>query len=392
MQPSNHYPIIVNDQPYAISALTNELDGLRLTVKDLFHIAGQPTCAGNPDWLRTHSIPQQTNSCVLRMLEQGADYIGKALTDELAYSLNGQNSHYPAVVNAVSPDRIAGGSSSGSALAVAHDIADIGLGTDTGGSIRVPASYNGLFGLRTSHGLVSTDNMVPLAPSFDTVGWLTRSIDTMVRVTAATLPDSTSDLKSGATIKLAVLSNLIDDSEQYQQINQWLEELSQVELYSPFFDLDQLDISDTFRTLQGYEIWQQHGQWIEQNQPVFAKDIQARFSWCQTISEQKHTDARTKHHIISQRILGLFGDSDFIVIPTTPGRAPLVNTSPSALADYRNKLMSLTAMAGLAGLPQVHLPLFTIEGAPCGLSLIGKKHQDLTLVKVSEALIKRSAG
>jgi Asp-tRNA(Asn)/Glu-tRNA(Gln) amidotransferase A subunit family amidase len=392
MQPDKNYPIIVNNESYVITPLTNALSGLRLTVKDLFHINGLPTSAGNPDWLRSHPIPKKTNSVVLHLLEQGAEYVGKALTDELAYSLNGQNIHYPKVVNALSPDRIAGGSSSGSALAVANNLADIGLGTDTGGSVRVPASYNGLFGLRTSHGLVAADNMVSLAPSFDTVGWLTQTIEHMVQVTESVINDTTYNVDTASTISLKVLSNLIDDSEQCQHIERWLESLQGVELDKTVVDLDAWNISEVFRTLQGYEIWQQHGQWIEQTQPVFADDIQNRFSWCKTISEKTYAEAYMQQQAIIERILSLFDDGDFIVLPTTPGLAPLADTSASDLVSYRNKLMSLTSIAGLAGLPQLHLPLFHLDGVPCGLSLIGRKGQDLTLVKMSEALMQRSAG
>lgn len=148
------------------------LSGLGLAVKDLFHVKGLPTAAGNPDWKATHLLPETTNCCVANMLNAGATFRGKTITDELAYSLHGQNKHYASLVNPTAPAHIPGGSSSGSAVAVSAHLADIGLGTDTGGSIRVPSSYQGLWGLRTTHGLIPCDNMVALAPSFDTVGWL----------------------------------------------------------------------------------------------------------------------------------------------------------------------------------------------------------------------------
>ena len=167
-----------NSAPHANSSLAQ----LRLAVKDLFHIRGIPTAAGNPTWLATHPVPQSTNSSVTALLQLGAQYVGKTVTDELAYSLNGLNIHYPALHNLVTPNRLVGGSSSGSAAAVSTDLADIGLGTDTGGSIRVPASYNGLFGLRTTHGAIACDNMVPLAPSFDTVGWMCQTLKTYIKL------------------------------------------------------------------------------------------------------------------------------------------------------------------------------------------------------------------
>ena len=157
----------------SVSSLSSEhqqkpLHNLKLAVKDLFHMKGLPTAAGNPDWLATHALPIETNSTVRVLLDAGAEFKGKTITDELAYSLHGQNKHYDALINPAAPAHIPGGSSSGSAVAVSAHLADIGLGTDTGGSIRVPASYQGLWRLRTTHGFVPSDNMVPLAPSIDT--------------------------------------------------------------------------------------------------------------------------------------------------------------------------------------------------------------------------------
>ena len=182
--------LTLSNAVWSESAVTDNalpLSGLRLAVKDLFHMAGLPTSAGNPTWLATHPIPTKTASSVAALLNAGANFCGKTMTDELAYSLNGQNIHYGTPSNPVTPDRLPGGSSSGSAVAVASGLADIGLGTDTGGSIRVPASYNGLFGLRPTHGVIPSDNMVALAPSFDTVGWLTKDLTTLAKIASILL-------------------------------------------------------------------------------------------------------------------------------------------------------------------------------------------------------------
>ena len=180
-----------------VTSQSDTLANLGLAVKDLFHVAGLPTAAGNPDWLATHTLPTQTNSTVEKLLLAGAVFKGKTITDELAYSLHGQNKHYAPLVNPVAPAHIAGGSSSGSAVAVSAHLADIGLGTDTGGSIRVPASYQGLWGLRTTHGTVPCDNMVELAPSFDTVGWMTRDIDTLIKVSQVVIDKQTQTSLTG---------------------------------------------------------------------------------------------------------------------------------------------------------------------------------------------------
>lgn len=373
-----------NSAPHANSSLAP----LRLAVKDLFHIRGIPTAAGNPTWLATHPVPQSTNSSVTALLQSGAHYVGKTVTDELAYSLNGLNIHYPTLHNPVTPNRLVGGSSSGSAAAVSADLADIGLGTDTGGSIRVPASYNGLFGLRTTHGAISCDNMVPLAPSFDTVGWMCQNIDNLYKVAQVLLParQNTAIHKP----RIYVASNLVNNSEQAAAITDWVQTLTNSSITSAPFAADSLQSSATFRTLQGYEIWQQHGQWITECQPTFADDVQQRFSWCKEISYEQQQKASQQQQLIIQHINMIFAHHDLMLLPTTPGRSPLLGQPANTMATYREDLMSLTAIAGLTGRPQIHLPLFTIEGAPCGLSLIGNKNSDLLLITMARELIKQS--
>ncbi|WP_019928233.1 amidase family protein [Nocardia sp. BMG111209] len=164
------------------------LNHARVAVKDLFAIAGQQIGAGNPTWLAEAPIESAHADAVAALLNAGADITGTALTDELAFSLEGANIHYGSIPNPIAPQYLCGGSSSGPAAAVAAGVADIGLGTDTAGSIRVPASYCGLYGLRTTHDAVSRTGLLGLAPSFDTVGLLTRDLDLLTRAADALLP------------------------------------------------------------------------------------------------------------------------------------------------------------------------------------------------------------
>lgn len=158
------------------------LQGLSFTVKDVFAVAGHRSSAGNPDWLRTHEPAADHAPAVRRLLEAGADLRGAAHTDELMYSLGGENYHYGTPVNPHGQDRIPGGSSSGSAVAVAAGSVDFALGTDTGGSVRVPSSYCGVFGFRPTHGAVPLEGVIPLAPGFDTVGWIAGSAELLFKV------------------------------------------------------------------------------------------------------------------------------------------------------------------------------------------------------------------
>lgn len=360
---------------------------LRLGVKDLFDIAGLPTGAGNPDWLATHPIPDQTSPVVKQLLSEGAVLVGKTQTDELAYSLNGVNIHYGAAINPVCPNRLAGGSSSGSAVAVAAHVIDIGLGTDTGGSIRVPASYNGLYGIRTSHGVIDKKHVVPLAPRFDTVGWMTRDAVTLERVGQVLLPDA-QVLFDKPMLRVAVLCPELEQPLWTHPHERWLlaqpnlTVVKRVQLTSEWLNR----ASTCFRILQGREIWKTHGEWITHAMPTFAPDIDARFKWCSTLTQEDEKRAEHARVCLLEEINTWFFDVDLVVLPTTPGPAPLLDADAHWMDIYRSQLMGLTAAAGLAGFPQVHLPVLQQDGAPYGISLLGRAGDDKALLQLATAM------
>lgn len=371
------------------------LAGLRLGVKDLFHIAGLPTGAGNPDWLASHSIPEHTSPVVAELLNAGANLIGKTQTDELAYSLNGLNIHYGAPVNPKTPERLPGGSSSGSAAAVVAGDIDIGLGTDTGGSIRVPASYNGLFGIRTTHGLISCEHMVPLAPLFDTVGWLTQSADLLLQVGEVLLPTTTSVWGKTKSLNLGVLAPVINQTHLWNQdYDAWLAQQKLLQ-ETKRLSVDEIwfaRASQCFRTLQGRDIWRTHGAWITQYKPTFAPDIHARFEWASQLTAEQQSAAEAERLELQQEIADWFKGVDLVLLPTTPGPAPLLGASAQWMDNYRSQLMGLTAAAGLAGLPQIHLPVLEENGAPFGVSLLAPKGFDLDLLRLAARLNYAQSG
>ena len=372
-------PLIVDGQ--------GSLSGLRLGVKDLFHIAGIPTSAGNPDWMISHPQPaKHTAPSVKALLEAGAILIGKTLTDELAYSLEGINQHYGTPINPQAPKRIPGGSSSGSAVAVANGSIDIGLGTDTGGSVRVPASYNGLYGLRPSHGSVSCEHLIALAPRFDTVGWMTRDLSTMMQVSEVLLPPGIDN-----NLSHLVVCNIAGIESWTKAIQPWLTAIA-----SQFESIKYVEISTehltqastAFRVLQGREIWRVHGQWIEQQQPDLATEISDRFFWCKSLNETDEQQAtNTAQEFIDFWHTDVLSSSDrVLMLPTTPGAAPLLNTSASQLREYRTRLIGLTAPAGLTSAPQISLPYLNSENAPWGISLMAYSGCDRALLACAEKL------
>lgn len=375
----------VNKAPVETTDLP--LSGLRLAVKDLYHIKGIATGAGNPTWLATHDIPNKTSPLVQTLLDNGVSLVAKTQTDELAYSLNGNNMHYGAALNAKAPERLTGGSSSGSASAVAQGLADIGLGSDTGGSIRVPASYCGLYGLRTTHGLLSLEEAVPLAPSFDTAGWFCRDIETYEQVANFLFADLHENLPDKATL---IQSNSEEHAAWNQAGKDWLASTKDYFTETQTLIVEEAwfaKASETFRTLQGREIWQTHGEWIMEHQPVFAEDIQTRFDWCKSLNEADEEQARkNKETLLKDINIWCPDDSWVAMFPTTPGAAPLINASAESLVPYRNQLMGLTSPAGLVGWPQMHIPVLQDQDAPWGISLLSRSMCDRALVKLAKQL------
>ncbi|MFP8966169.1 amidase [Pokkaliibacter sp. CJK22405] len=360
---------------------TGPLKDKRLVIKDLFSVAGFHTGAGNPDWLSSHDAATHTAVAVEQLMNAGCYCLARTQTDELAYSLNGINAHFGVASNPVAEGRLAGGSSSGSVVAVARGDADIGLGTDTGGSIRVPASYCGVFGFRPSHGLISTDGLVALAPPFDTVGWLCRDAATLRQTGNVLLPEQS--LSSFSKVRV-LLPEFIDQAV-LNSVTSLLSDDAEPEV-TPLRADYLAELSQAFRVLQGRAIWQTHGEWITQQKPHFAPDVASRFQWSSTLTQEDEEQASQ----IRATFLEVFNTwtqgNALLVLPTTPGASPRKDLPAPALAAYREQLMGMTALAGLAGAPQLSMPVMQSEGCPWGLSLMARPGDDRSLLALAESL------
>jgi amidase len=369
------------------------LDGLTFAVKDLVDVAGMRTGAGSPAWLATHD-PAPANAPVVDcLLDSGARLVGKTQTDELAFSLNGENHHYGTPLNPACPERVPGGSSSGSASAVAQGLVDFAIGTDTAGSVRVPSAYCGLWGIRPSFGAVSMAGIVPLAPPFDTVGWMSADPMLLDRVGRVLLPEDsrawspTRFVRSGDAFELA-------DGETCQAL-----EASLVDIAKLFGSGDTLNIAaegdclahlaGQFRAMQGHAIWRTHGAWIEASRPEFGPGVGDRFRWAATVSAAEADRARDYQVSFRTRLAELLGSDGLIVLPTAPGPAPYLATPPKELEPFRNRLLTLTAIASFSGCPQVSLPVALCDGAPVGLSFIAPAGTDRVLLAFVASLAER---
>ncbi|MFF2481189.1 amidase [Paenibacillus sp. NPDC058071] len=366
------------------------LSALTFAVKDVFAIKSYTSGAGNPDWLRTHGPAEETASAIEKLLASGAKLCGTTHTDELMYSINGQNDHYGTPVNPRTPDRLPGGSSSGSAVAVAAGDVDFALGTDTGGSVRVPAAYCGIYGFRPTHDLVAIDGVVPLAPSFDTVGWMARDAALLYRVGRTLLGESEEETSEAAYGGGSAFRRMLIGEDAWDRADESVRRLLKpvLDSISAFGESKRLTVAPegleawaaAFRTMQGLEVWETHGEWIESAQPVFGSSISGRFQFASGLSHDKSTPQAALWRSVRERMRELLAEDSVLVIPTVPGKAPLREISGEASERARINTMQLCCIAGLSGLPQVTVPAGELEGAPIGLSFIAGPGQDLKLL------------
>lgn len=360
------------------------LNDLTFAVKDVFAIEGYTSGAGNPDWLRTHGPSGTTATSIERLLSLGGRMVGTTQTDELMYSLNGQNTHYGTPVNPKAPDRIPGGSSSGSAVAVAAGLVDFALGTDTGGSVRVPSAYCGIYGFRPTHGFVPIEGVIPLAPSFDTVGWMARDTSVLMRVAQALLGDQAESSAEFPRILFAEDAWDMAEPSSRERLNAFVPKLKEAAEHSEWLTIAPeglMEWLNAFRKVQGLEIWQTHGEWIDHEKPMFEPTIAQRFEWAGTLTLDDSTLQYRLWTDIRARLRNLLGEDGLLIIPTIPGTAPHRDISGVEDELRRIRTMQLSCIAGLSGLPQVTIPAGEVEGAPIGLSVIAGAKQDMKLLK-----------
>lgn len=362
--------------PLVSGAPAGPLRGLRVAVKDLFAVAGHAIGGGVPDFL-DEAIPQARHApAVAALLEAGADVTGIARTDEFAYSIAGRNPHYGSPPNPAVVGGIPGGSSNGPASAVALGQADVGLGTDTGGSVRVPASYQGLWGLRTTHGAVSREGLLPLAVSFDTVGWLTRDAVTLRAAASVNLPDT--GVACGGFVVCPQLTAFASTDVR-----------AAFEAAIPGHEIVELPDIDAlfegFRTVQAAEAWAAHGAWINTHPGALGADIAARFAWASMFSVEVIAAARsfvTDARADLERRL----DGRTLLLPSASSAAPQVSASAAENEVTRAGTLRLTCIAGIMGAPALSAPLMSVDAGPVGICLVGPRGSDLALIAAADAL------
>ncbi|ADH98109.1 amidase [Salisediminibacterium selenitireducens] len=387
---TDHYGAFIDESLTVEPQKGGILHRKTFAVKDVFHIEGHRNTAGNPHWLQSHAPAKATAPALVHLLQAGATLKGTTVTDEMMYSLHGENVHYGTPVNPFDKSLIPGGSSSGSAVATGAGLRDFAIGTDTGGSVRIPASYCGLFGFRPSHGKVSLEGVIPLADSFDTVGWFTRNAALLEDVGEVLIGDSMPDAPD---FKRAVIArdafSLLTDTQHNALMSAVRSCSSKVKSHEEqrITNDDLGDWVDIFRVIQGYEIWLNHGEWVKAHEPDFGPGIRERFHMAEQIKEADVAEARRRQLMIQDATADIMQPDTLMIIPTIAGEPPAVGLPPEEVDKIRQRTMKLTAIAGLNGLPQVTIPVKRGGGLPpLAISILAPKGRDRDLLSFVTSL------
>ena len=364
------------------------LAGLTFVAKDLFDVAGFPTGGGNPDWERCHPVPEKHAWAVETLLNAGAGLIGKTITDEVSLGILGENPFYGTPVNSAAPGRVPGGSSSGSAAAVAGRLCDFAIGTDTGGSVRVPASFCGLYGMRPTHGRMDLSGMLPQAPSSDTTGWFSRDAKTFAGVSSVLLGEAApTELPSKLLVAVDAFGFAREDTRS--ALDPMVKKLSALignfrdEVMAP----QGLSVwGRAQRTLQPAEAWTTFKDWVDRENPRLAFNVARSLLAGSMMSETALQWARLMRREARARLDYLLPPGTVLCLPTTPFPAPEKGLPLREQNTVREQILCLCAHGGLTGVPQLSIPGAAVDGIPVGLSIIGGRGTDASLVAVTTAM------
>lgn len=357
------------------------LNNLSFVLKDMCKIKGLKTSCGNPDFYVNCSIAEDHAPFLNELLNNGAILKGITICDEFFYSLIGENGHYGTPNNLNAPGCVPGGSSSGSAAALTENLYDFSIGSDTGGSVRIPASFCGLMGIRPTHDRINTNGVYPMAPSFDTVGWFAKKIEVFQKIGDVLLNNN--ETSKANFKKYVIAEDLLEIAETEVQnefkkfIDLKLPGISKVRLST----LTKSEIADNFRILQGNEVKENVLPWITKNKPTISPEINARIEMASKITNDEVKLAKTFRNKLVKEVENSLPEGVIAIFPTAPFSAPVCGQDDASLGSYRKKLMEMTSIAGMTYRPQISLPCLKNKNRPVGISLLGWKYSDEILLK-----------
>ncbi|SDT88085.1 amidase family protein [Stappia sp. ES.058] len=375
------------------------LDGLHFTVKDNIDLAGYKTSYGSPAWRDAHPAPVHNALCVDQLLASGARCVGKVVADEFTYSLDGESFYFGTPRNAKAPDRVPGGSSSGSAASVANGLADFSLCTDAGGSVRVPASLCGLWGMRPSLHRISEAGVLPFQPSVSTVGVLAYRFEVLDAAMRVLLNAPASSMPSPR--RMLVLQDALEiaDAAVRDEVGSALDRIAErtgiviepvrfSEIVGEACELKVCNLNG-LRDLQTAEFQSTVGNWIEACKPELGFTFSMAYGNVQRFDRIAALDNMARCESLFRQINAFFTPETVICFPTTPKIAPRKDSlnTLEAVMDFYDPTMTITAFSGVARLPEISVPLLTVDNCPVGLSFVAGHYQDEFLLSAVKRII-----
>ena len=358
------------------------LSDLKYAAKDIFDVAGFVTGGGNPDWKATQPPADQHAWIVETLLNAGATMVGKTHTDELTRGILGENAHYGTPINSRALGRVPGGSSSGSAAAVAGGLVDFALGSDTGGSVRIPASFCGLWGLRPTHDRIPLEGILKQASSYDTIGWFTRDAATYAQVAQVVFQTSIPDT---SPTRIIIAQDLFDEADENVSaaLLPIAEKIAAMVGSSATVKLAPNGLAEWSaqqNVLQSKEAWDTVKDWVDQVNPRFSFWVSERYQFAINLTDAQIDEAAAVRDSLRMRMDEVFADGGFLCLPTAVVPAPLRGLPASAKKDVQSRLSRLTCIAGTTGRPQLSMPLGEVNGMPVGISIMGDRGSDEQLI------------
>jgi aspartyl-tRNA(Asn)/glutamyl-tRNA(Gln) amidotransferase subunit A len=356
-----------------------EPQGIRLTVKDLFDTAGLVTTYGSA--LFASHVPQRTAPAVAALESAGYGDVGKTNLHEFAYGTTSENPHFGNVPNPLSPERVAGGSSGGNAAALVLGAADVALGTDSGGSIRIPAACCGIVGFKPTYALVSLDGCFPLAPSYDHAGPMARDVVTCEEAFAALVP--------------AYEPTGVESLEEVEVGVMWTEDaaplvrarvLAAAEHFPRRRSLDFARPEGT-SALFMHEVADVHRELFAENADLYGEDVRIKIERCLAVSDSDAETAARRREEYRARIEESTRGLDLLLTPTLPTIAPRIGEGGTGDLSVRESLISRTYPFNLLGWPALALPCGTAEeDMPASVQLVGRPGGDALVLAVGRLL------
>jgi aspartyl-tRNA(Asn)/glutamyl-tRNA(Gln) amidotransferase subunit A len=353
----------------------NRPPGIALAVKDLFDTAGVTTSYGSR--IFADNVPGRSADAVTRLEASGYGVVGKTNLCEFAYGITSYNAHYGTVPNPLDRSRTAGGSSSGSAAAVAAGLAQVALGTDTGGSIRIPSACCGVVGFKPTHGLVSLRGCFPLAPSFDHAGPIARSThecaDMMATLAPGWTPRHLADL---ADVTVGVAWTERADETVRASVERTAARLPRRRsLAFPFPEFSpagfMYEVADTHR-----ELFAAHGD-------EYSPDVRAKVQSCLEVSRDDARASRDARERYRQQALDALDGVDLLLVPTLPILAPAIEASD---LEIRESMTLMTHGFNALGWPAIALPCPSGESVPASVQLVGRPGDDALVLAAARLL------